>query len=162
MLDTTVVPMLSLSPYAVPLTGLCIICIAFMVGRIYGLLFGFFGGILLDIGSGSLGERLFPYLALGYLLGLILGDANLRKNRTRTYAQIVLRRFLYASAFSFAAEIVIYFYQYFHTAEFAWIYIGNCAIRAVITGIASTLLMPVLGKLFVGKTVSNEQGGKLY
>lgn len=151
MLDTTVIPMAVNSPYVIPLTSLCVMCIALLMGRMHGMLFGLFGGLLLDVTAGTLGVHLLPLIAIGYLLGLILYEPDPRRLREISRRRLLMRRMSYSTALSLAAETVIYFYQYFNTARFEWIYAQNCLIRALLYGAGTVLLLPIAGRFIFGK-----------
>jgi cell shape-determining protein MreD len=157
MLDTTVVPMFLQGPYAVPLTWIIVMCLALLTGSMHGMLYGLFGGLLMDVTSGTLGERLIPLTVIGFLLGLIVYESDPRRLREISRRKLLLRRLIYSVAFSLAAEAVILFIQYFHTARFEWVYLLNCAIRAGILGLATLTLLPYIGRVVLGKNRKKEK-----
>ena len=161
MLDTVVLPLFFRGPYVVPLTWICVMCIALLMGRMPGILYGFWGGFLLDVIGGSLGERLIALILIGYLLGLIVYESDPRRLREISRRKMLIRRAVYSTVFSMAAEGVICFYQYFHTARFEWIYLLNCAIRSCILGACTLLLLPVVGRIVLGKGRRKEKRSRV-
>ena len=72
ILDTTLMPIVYGGVYTVPLTLVAVFLIGMLLGRMSGLLYGTIGGLLIDITSGTLGMMAFFFMAVGFLIGLIL------------------------------------------------------------------------------------------
>lgn len=152
LLDTTLLPIVYRGVFAVPLTAVAVMLIGMLLGRMSGLLYGTIGGLLIDITSGTLGLMMFFFMALGYLIGLILysdgenlptGRRNVRKRR--------MKRVVWVFALYAIGEIALFVFQYFNTAALHWRYFLNIAVRSLIcTGLTLLLRQPAYAML-VGK-----------
>ena len=152
ILDTTVLPIVYGGLYAVPLTLVAVFSIGMLLGRMRGLLYGTLGGLLLDITVGTLGMMTFFFMAVGFLIGLIVynpGDRILASRRKRR------RRLIWRTSWVFAlytaGEIAIFIIQYFHTAAFRWIYLANILLRALICTALTLAAWPLMDRLLVGR-----------
>lgn len=152
LLDTAVIPMLYHGAYLVPLSLIIIMAISVQLGRIRGVLYGLIAGIMLDISCGTPGIRIFGYIGIGFMMGFLLDrqamEASGNENSRHT-GGLPLRIFC---TFVFAAlyELAILFYQYFSNAVFEWIFVRNLLIRVLITTALSTVLFPLLQRIFIG------------
>ena len=157
LIDTTIVPMVVAGPYAVPLSAVLILCIGMTVGRMRGLLYGTLTGLLIDITSGTLGMMTFFYMAIGFMIGLIVYEpegtavSSLRQRRRRILWQAVWVLALYA-----AGEVVLFVIQYFNTAAFQWRYLLNILIRSAICMALTMALRPLIQRLLVPKGVERK------
>lgn len=151
LLDTSVLPMLYGGVYVVPATAVLILIFGMVLGRMRGLLYGTMTGLLIDITSGTLGMMTFFYMFIGFMIGLIVYEADTvgvaasrRKRR---------RRLLWQAAWVFAlygvGEIAMFVIQYFNTATFQPVYLLNIAIRAAICTALTMLFRPLLERLLV-------------
>ena len=152
ILDTTIVPATVRGIYIVPLTAVAVFSIGMLLGRMRGLLYGTFGGLLVDITSRTLGMMTFFYMGIGFLIGLIVYNpgervlASRRKRRRR-----VMWRAGWVFALYAAGEVVILVIQYFHTASFSFVYLFNILVRALVCTALTMLLRPVMERMLVGR-----------
>lgn len=152
VLDTSVLPVVYGGVFTVPLTLIAVFSIGMLLGRMRGLLYGTFGGLLLDITSGTLGMMTFFFMAAGFLIGLIVyspGERlvpSRRKQRRR-----VAWRATWVFALYGAGEIALFVIQYFNTASIQWIYFRNMLIRAVVCTALTMLLRAPMERLLVGR-----------
>lgn len=151
ILDTTVLPIVYGGVYAVPLTIVVVFLIGMLLGRMRGLLYGTIGGLLLDVTTGTLGMMTFYCMAIGFMIGLILYAPYERLVPSRRH---VLRRRVSRAVWVFVlyglGELVLFVYQYFHTASIRWIYFGNILARTLICTALVMLLRPLLDSLLTG------------
>ena len=49
-------------------------------------------------------------------------------------------------------EVVMLVLQYFSTAVFTWVYVGNLAIRVALITVLTQLLHPAFHRLYIGRT----------
>lgn len=153
LLDTTVLPMLYGGVYAVPLSAVLVFCIGMTLGRMRGLLYGTLTGLLIDITAGTLGMMTFFYMAIGFMIGLIVYEptprmtASRRKQRRRLLWQAVWVFALYA-----VGEVALFIIQYFNTAAFEPVYLLNIGIRALICTALTMIFKPLLDRLLVGRS----------
>ena len=151
ILDTTLIPIVYTGVYAVPLTLVAVLLIGMLMGRMRGLLYGTIGGLLIDITSGTLGMMTFFFMGAGFMIGLILYNPGERLVPSRRNAG---RRRVQRAAWVFVlyalGETVMLVIQYFNTANMAWIYFLNIAIRSLICTALTMLLRPVLYPILVG------------
>ena len=54
-------------------------------------------------------------------------------------------------------EVVMLIFQYFSTAVFTWVYVGNLAIRVVLIPALTQILHPAFHRLYIGR--SRRAGG---
>ena len=155
ILDTTVLPIVYSGVYAIPLTVVAVFLIGMLMGRMRGLLYGTIGGLLIDITSGTLGVMTFFFMAVGFLIGLILYNPG---EHLRTGRKLARRRHLERATWVFAlyavGETALFMIQYFNTADLRIIYFVNIALRALICTGLVMLLRPVAYALLIG----NNQG----
>lgn len=148
MLDTAILPVFYHGVYTVPLTIVVVMCVGLIEGRLMGLLLGMIGGLLIDISAGILGTMTFFFMAAGFLIGLIVDEAN---DRPITGLRFHLRRAVVAFALYMLGEIVLCIYRYFVSASFEWYYLRPMFIRGGMIALLTVLLCPLLARLFRGK-----------
>lgn len=140
LLDTAVLPAFYYGRYVVPVSLIVVILIGIQLGRMRGMLFGMIAGLLLDITSGTLGLKLFPYIAIGFLVGFLLDQqpqlTEAKDGKERF--QLLAVRAIWIAVLVLIYEIVMLVLQYFNNAVFQWIYVRDLLIR---TGIATALAM---------------------
>ena len=73
------IPVLYHGTYTIPLTLVVALCIGLLLGRLRGLLYGMIGGLLIDISAGTLGTMTFFFMAVGFLVGLIVDESKDRR-----------------------------------------------------------------------------------
>ncbi len=152
ILDTTVLPVVYGGIYTVPLTAVAVLLIGMLRGRMRGLLYGTIGGLLIDITSGTLGMMMFFFMAMGYLIGLILSNSEERPRAGRRLVRkLRVKRAAWVFALYAIGEIVLFVIQYFNTAVIGWRYFMNIAIRAAICTALTLLMRPLASSLLVGK-----------
>ena len=146
MLDTAVLPIFITSVYYVPLTLVMIVCLGASAGRIPGMLYGLFAGLLIDILVGyPLGMRSVQYIAAGFLSGLIVhvtDEERLKHGfRPGIYA---LRLALFSLGYFLLSEVVLAVYQYFNTARFVRAYAVNAGVRVLLSAaLVMILYLPI-------------------
>ena len=86
ILDTTIMPIVYGGVYTVPLTVVAVFLIGMLMGRMRGLLYGTIGGLLIDITSGTLGMMTFFFMAVGFVIGLILYNPGEQLRTARRHA----------------------------------------------------------------------------
>ena len=162
MLDTTVLPIVYTGVYAVPLTIVAVFLIGMLMGRMRGLLYGTIGGLLIDITSGTLGMMTFYFMAVGFMIGLILyvpGEAMLPGRRG--YRRRMLQQAQWVFVLYAVGEVVILVIQYFNTATLHWLYIANIAARSLICAALVTLFRPAVYRmLMTGRRVRVPAGNR--
>ena len=167
LLDTTVIPMVYSGPYSVPLTVVLIFLIGMCMGRMRGLLYGTLTGLLIDITSGTLGMMTFFYMAIGFMIGLIVYEPTERVRASRRRRR---RRLMWRAVWVFAlytvGEIALFVIQYFNTAAFQPVYALNILIRAAICTALTMLLRPAMDRLLTprgaDRTVSRNREVKSF
>ena len=151
ILDTTVLPIVYSGVYAIPLTVVAVFLIGMLMGRMRGLLYGTIGGLLIDITSGTLGVMTFFFMAVGFMIGLILYNPG---EHLRTGRRVARRKRVQRGAWVFAlyalGEAVLLVIQYFNTAELHWMYFMNIALRALIVTALTLLLRPLAYHILLG------------
>lgn len=157
MLDTAVIPFVLESPYIVALTGVTVMALGVYLGRMHGMLYGMIGGLLTDILVGYLlGFNTFVYIALGFFAGMIAYQPP-EVLATRSPLRTAIFRAMTFFGLSLAREIVIYGYQYFHTAQFESVYLLNILIRALLAALLGLLLGPLEARAVLGKPARYRQ-----
>ncbi|MGI6238946.1 MAG: ECF transporter S component [Christensenellales bacterium] len=154
LLDTSVVPLLFTSVYALPATMLFVMCLGLLLGRTHGMLGGLLGGLLIDILVGyPLGYMTLAYIACGYVAGLIGYDSDEDRAQDAYSRPWALARRFGAVLFMLTLfELVTMVYQYFHTALFSAAFLSRAFARAVIgAAIVNALYYPLTYAL-IGKT----------
>ena len=151
ILDTTVLPVIYSGVYAIPLTVVAVFLIGMLMGRMRGLLYGTISGLLIDITTGTLGLMTFFFMAVGFMIGLILYNPgeHLRSGR-RVARRKRLQRGLWVFVLYTLGEITLFVIQYFNTAELRLIYFGNIAVRALICTALTILLRPLAYSILLG------------
>lgn len=151
ILDTTIIPVAYTGVYAVPLTVVAVLLIGMLMGRMRGLLYGTIGGLLIDITSGTLGLMTFFFMAVGFMIGLILYNPgeHLRTGR-RIARKKRFQRGLWVFILYALGEVTLLVIQYFNTASLQWMYFFNIAVRAAICTALTILLRPLAYALLLG------------
>ena len=151
ILDTTILPIVYGGVYTVPLTVVAVLLIGMLMGRMRGLLYGTIGGLLIDITTGTLGMMTFFFMAVGFVIGLILYNPG---EHLRTGRRVARRRHLERAAWVFAlytsGEVAMFVIQYVATGDLRRIYQLNIAARALIRTVLPVLLRPAAYVLLVG------------
>ena len=144
LLDTAVIPAVYRGVYAVPLTLIAVFLIGMLMGRMTGLLYGTVGGLLIDITTGTLGIMTFYFMAVGFLIGLILYNPS---ERARGSRRLMRRRQFARGAWVFVlyalGEAVLFVIQYFHTTRILPVYFVNIAVRGLICVALTLLALPL-------------------
>ncbi len=151
LLDTTILPIVFTGVYVVPLTVVAVFLIGMLMGRMRGLLYGTIGGLLIDITSGTLGMMTFFFMAVGFMIGLILyvpGEP-LRPAR-RNARRRRLQRAVWVFVLFAAGEVTIFVIQYFNTAAIRWVYFFNIVARSLICAALTTVFRPLAYRLLLG------------
>ena len=152
LLDTAVIPVFYYGQLLVPLTLVVVIEIGIQRGRTLGMLYGTVAGVLLDVSAGTLGLKLFAYVAIGFLIGFFL-DQQPQIDRTmdrRERTQRMLVRIIWIVALLLVFEIVMLIYQYFNTAVFEWVYVRNLCIRVAIMTALCLISYRLFHSIFFG------------
>ena len=151
MLDTTLLPIVYSGVYAVPLTAVMVLLVGMLMGRMSGLLYGTIGGLLIDITTGTLGMMTFYFMALGYMIGLLLYNPGeyLRSGRRRPRRRLI-QRFVWTFVFYALGEVALFVMQYFNTAALRPEYFINIVARSLICAALTLLLYPLAYALLVG------------
>ncbi|MDY5220576.1 MAG: ECF transporter S component [Aristaeellaceae bacterium] len=159
LLDTAILPVFYNGRFLLPLSLVVVILIGVQLGRTYGMLYGMIGGLLLDITTGTLGMKLFPYVLIGFLIGFLL-DQQPEIDRSMERIErvhILMIRVIWISVLVALYEVVMLIFQYFSTAVFTWVYVGNLAIRVVLITALTQILHPAFHRLYIGR--SRQAGG---
>ena len=150
-LDTTVIPVAYGGVYTVPLTVVAVFLIGMLMGRMSGLLYGTIGGLLIDITTGTLGMMTFFFMAVGFMIGLILYNPGERLRTARRHAgRKRVERMAWVFALYALGEVALFVIQYFNTAEVRPIYFFNIGVRSLICAVLTLLLRPVAYAILVG------------
>lgn len=160
LLDTAVIPLLYSGRFLVPLSLILVILIGIQLGRTMGMLYGMIAGLLLDISTGYLGMKLFPYVVIGFLIGFLL-DQQPQISRAMERIermQFIAVRLIWVIILVLLHEIVMLVIQYFNTAMFHWEYVLNLLIRSVEITALVQLLYPLTWRLFHGKRRQSADG----
>ena len=154
LLDTAVIPVFYYGRFVLPLSLIVVILIGVQRGRTYGLLYGMIAGLLLDVTAGTLGMKLFPYIAIGFLIGFLLDQQpEIDRNMDRIERLNILAiRMIWISILVALYEVVMLVLQYFSTAVFSWVYVGNLTIRVALITVLTQLLHPAFHRLYIGRT----------
>lgn len=159
LLDTAVIPVFYYGRFLVPLSLVVVILIGVQRGRTYGMLYGMIAGLLLDVSTGSLGLKLFPYVIIGFLVGFLLDQQpEIDRNMERIERLHILAiRAIWICVLVTLYEVVMLILQYFSTAIFSWVYVGNLLIRVVMVTALTQLLHPAFHRLYIGR--AKQDGG---
>ena len=160
LLDTAILPVFYYGRFLLPLSLIVVILIGVQLGRTYGLLYGMIAGLLLDVTTGTLGMKLFPYIAIGFLIGFLLDQQpEINRNMDRIERLHILAiRMIWISVLVALYEVVMLVLQYFSTAIFTWVYVGNLAIRVGMITVLTQLMHPAFHRLYVGKSAQSGGG----
>ena len=151
MLDTTLLPIVYSGVYAVPLTAVMVLLVGMLMGRMSGLLYGTIGGLLIDITTGTLGMMTFFFMAVGFMIGLILYNPGEHLRTARRQARRKrFQRGVWVFVLYGLGEVVLFVIQYFNTADIRLIYFINIAARSLICTALTLLLRPVAYSLLLG------------
>jgi len=162
LLDTAVIPVIYNGIFLIPLSLIAVIAIGIQLGRMSGMLYGMISGLLLDITAGSLGLKLFPYILIGFLIGFLL-DQQPQPNRSMEKFErfrIVVVRSIWIFVLTAIYEAVMLVYQYFSTAVFEWVYVGNLLLRTLIVVALSLLLHGLFRRIYIGKNKKASKGNR--
>lgn len=150
-LDTTVIPVVYGGVYTVPLTVVAVFLIGMLMGRMSGLLYGTIGGLLIDITTGTLGMMTFFFMAVGFMIGLILYNPGERLRTARRHAgRKRVQRVAWVFILYALGEVALFVIQYFNTAELRPAYFINIGVRSLICAALTLLLRPVAYAILVG------------
>lgn len=152
LLDTSVIHVLYHGVFLIPISLIVVIMISILLGRTQGVLYGLIAGLLLDVSAGSLGLKLFGYIALGFMTGFLLDQQDHSGIIERDqHIRNIISRFIWILVFVGLYEIVMLVYQYFSTAIFEWGFVRNMLIRIGAMTLLCTLCYPLFRKMFLGK-----------
>ena len=155
--DTSVIPVFYHGVLTVPLTMVAAMCISLAHGRMFGLLYGMIGGLLIDVTTGTLGILTFAFMTTGFLIGMALNEENARpRERGRRW----LRRAVAAFLLYLAVDLVFLVYRYFVTNSFELFYLRGCLLRSLMTAILTMLFCPVTERLLLGRNGRDQGRGR--
>ena len=151
ILDTTILPVVYSGVFAVPLTVVAVFLIGMLMGRMSGLLYGTIGGLLIDITSGTLGMMTFFFMAMGFMIGLILYNPGERLRAPRRHAgRRRFQRVAWVFVLYAAGELALFVIQYFNTAVIRPIFFVNILVRSLICAVLTALLRPAAHAILLG------------
>ena len=152
LLDTSVIHVLYHGVFLIPVSMIVVVLISILLGKSWGVLYGLIAGLILDVTAGTLGLKLFGYIALGFMVGLMLDQQDHKGMIERDQSiRNALARIIWIAVFVGLYEVVMLIYQYFSTAVFEWAFVQNLLIRLGTTVVLSTLLYPLLRRMYLGK-----------
>jgi len=152
LLDSSVIHVLYHGVYLIPVSLIVVIMISMLLGRAWGVLYGLIAGLILDVSTGSLGIKLFGYIAIGFMIGLMLDQQNHRGAIERdARVKNIVSRAIWVAVFVGLYEIILIIYQYFSTAVMEWGFVRNMLIRIGMMTALSSLLYPLFRRLYLGK-----------
>lgn len=153
LLDTAVIPAFYYGRFLIPLSLIVVILIGIQLGRTQGMLWGMVAGLLLDISAGSLGLKLIPFILIGFLIGFLLDQQpEISRNMERIdRLHLLAIRMIWVSALVLLYEVVMMIFQYFSTAIFTWVYVGNLLLRTVAITVLVQLFYPLFRRIWIGK-----------
>ena len=160
LLDTAILPVFYYGRFLVPVSLAVVILCGVQLGRTSGMLYGMFAGLLLDVSAGTLGMKLFPYVAIGFLVGFFLDQQPeiSRSMDRRERLQRLAVRMIWISLPLLVYEIVMLIYQYFSTAIFEWSYVADLLLRVLMLTALCQLLYTPMHRMYFGKTNSTRKG----
>ena len=160
LLDTAILPVFYYGRFLVPVSLAVVILCGVQLGRTIGMLYGMFAGLLLDVSAGTLGMKLFPYVAIGFLVGFFLDQQPeiSRSMDRRERLQRLAVRMIWISLPLLVYEIVMLIYQYFSTAIFEWSYVADLLLRVLMLTALCQLLYTPMHRMYFGKTNSTRKG----
>ena len=150
LLDTALIPVFYHGTYVVPITFVVVMCISLVRGRLFGLLYGMIGGLIIDISTGTLGIMTFFLMSTGFLIGVIIVEGP----SARPAWQLWLRRAVISLAMYMIGEIVFLVYRYFVTNSIEWIYVFHALVRGLIVGLLTMLFFVPLSRIYGGITAA--------
>lgn len=152
LLDSAFVHALYHGVYLIPLSLIVIMMISMLLGRAQGVLYGLIAGLILDVSAGSLGLKLFGYIGIAFMVGLMLDQQNHRGAIERDVRiREGVARVIWIAVFVGLYEIVMLIYQYFSTAILEWGFVRNLLIRMAMMLVLSTLAYPLFRRMYLGK-----------
>ena len=152
LLDSSIIHVLYHGVYLIPVSLIVVMMISLLLGRAWGVLYGLIAGLMLDVSAGSLGIKLFGYIAIGFMVGLMLDQQNHRGTIDRDVRiKNALSRAVWIAVFVGLYEIILLVYQYFSTAVMEWGFVRNMLIRIAVMVALSSLLYPLFRRLYLGK-----------
>lgn len=152
LLDSSIIHMLYHGVFLIPVSLIVIIMISMLLGRAWGVLYGLIAGLILDVTAGSLGLKLFGYIAIGFMIGLMLDQQDHRGAIERDVRiRNAVSRIIWIAVFVGLYEIVMLVYQYFSTAIFEWGFVRNMLIRLGTLLVLSALSYPLFRRMYLGK-----------
>ena len=162
LLDTAIIPVFYNGIYLIPLSLVAVIAIGILLGRMSGMLYGMIAGLLLDISTGSLGLKLFPYIVIGFVIGFLLDQQDQPSRSMERFERfrIIVVRSVWIFVLVAVYEIVMLVYQYFSTAVFEWRYVGNLLLRVLITVALCLILYAPLRRIYIGKNKQASKGNR--
>lgn len=152
LLDSSIIHVLYHGVFLIPVSLIVIIMISMLLGRAWGVLYGLIAGLILDVTAGSLGLKLFGYIAIGFMIGLMLDQQDHRGAIERDVRiRNAVSRIIWIAVFVGLYEIVMLVYQYFSTAIFEWGFVRNMLIRLGTMLVLSALSYPLFRRMYLGK-----------
>lgn len=162
LLDTAVIPVLYRGVYVVPLSLLAVIAIAVHLGRMRGMLYGMIAGLLLDITTGNMGLKLFPYILIGFVIGFLLDQHEMphRGMEKAERIRVITVRAVWVFVLYAIYEITMLIYQYFSTAVFKWVFVRNLSVRVCLFTVLSLLLHGLFYRIYIGKRTQTHKDAR--
>lgn len=152
LLDSALIHALYHGVYLVPVSLIVVMMTSMLLGRTKGVLYGLIAGLILDVTAGSLGLKLFGYIAIAFMIGLMLDQQNHRGAIERDVRiREGVARMIWIAVFVGLYEVVMLIYQYFSTAIIEWAFVRNLLIRMAMVLVLSTLSYPLLRRMYLGK-----------
>lgn len=153
LLDSAVIPIFYSGRFCVPLSLIVVILIGIQLGRVTGLLYGAIAGLLLDISTGTIGMKFFPYIAIGFLIGFLLDQQpEIHRGMERIdRIHVIVIRLIWIAVLVLLHEIVMLVIQYFSTAMLRWSYVRTLLLRGLLTTLLVQLFYPLTSRIFRGK-----------
>lgn len=160
LLDTAILPVFYCGRFLVPLTLVTVMLTGIQLGRVQGMLYGMIAGLLLDVSAGTLGEKLFAYVLIGFLIGFFLDQQPQidRSTQRRDRVQLYLVRIIWIAALLLLHELILLVYQYFNTAIFAWAFVWNMLLRVALTTALCLLAYPLFRAMYFGVPREHKAG----
>lgn len=152
MLDTVVIPVFYYGNYLLMLSLSIVILIGILLGRMRGMFYGLVAGLILDVTAGTLGMKLFAFIAMGFLSGFLLDSQPeiSRSMKKKERFERLLIRFIWIFVPILLYEVVMLFFQYAYNAEMQLAYVRDMLIRVLAQTLLTMLLYDPLKKLFAG------------
>ena len=157
LLDTSIIHVFYHGVYLIPLSLIMVLLISALCGRTQGVLCGMIAGLIMDVTTGSLGLKLFGYIAIGFLMGFLLYGQNPHEADRNTRISNMISRAVWTFVLVGLYEIVMFVYQYFCTAVFEWVFVQHMLVRLCAVVLLFTLLFPLFRRIFLGKASRFDQ-----